>query len=141
MVRRVLGAAHARGGIRTRGGISREDRSHGEGCATFARRDKWRVASARVVDLKVPGPLPEERDTDAWVRTQPHLRDALSKISTVAHICVLEPIPRRRTLPRRKPRSSTPAPRTSARCDGGCRRSLVVANTHLFFHPGAVHDP
>ena len=126
-------------GFEPAGGLAEKTGLTREGCATFARRDKWRVASARVVDLKVPGPLPEERDTDAWVRTQPHLRDALSKVSTVAHICVLESVldddaAETKTAPGD---SSTDA--ASTNLGGGCRRSLVVANTHLFFHPGAVH--
>lgn len=126
-------------GFEPAGGLAEKTGLTREGCATFARRDKWRVASARVVDLKVPGPLPEERDTDAWVRTQPHLRDALSKVSTVAHICVLESVldddaAETKTAPGD---SSTDA--ASTNLESGCRRSLVVANTHLFFHPGAVH--
>lgn len=91
-----------------------------EGCAMFCRADRWAVAQTEIVGLKEPGPTPEEEVTAAWVKTQPHLVEALSKISTVAQLAVLEPI-------EVSDREAEVAP------------SLVVANTHLFFHPGAVH--
>ena len=85
-----------------------------EGCAMFCRSDRWKVARVKSVGLKEAGPMPGEETTAAWVRTQPHLCHALSKISTVAQLAVLEPLE-------------------------GKEVALVVANTHLFFHPGAVH--
>ena len=126
-------------GFEPAGGLAEKTGLTREGCATFARRDKWRVASARVVDLKVPGPLPEERDTEAWVRTQPHLRDALSKVSTVAHVCVLESVLDDDDDDADAEMKNVPGDSTTDAASTGRRRSLVVANTHLFFHPGAVH--
>jgi 2',5'-phosphodiesterase len=46
---------------------------------------------------------------------------AMSKISTVAQLAVLEPVA------------------TDSELDASATPALVVANTHLFFHPGAVH--
>ena len=87
-----------------------------EGCCIFVRADTWRVVDAAVVSLKRPGPMPEEEATAAFVAKQPQLREALEKISTVGLVATLEP-----------------------RRDDGARRPLVVANAHLFFHPGAMH--
>jgi 2',5'-phosphodiesterase len=92
-----------------------------EGCCVFVKADAWRVVDAAVVSLKDPGPMPEEEATAAFVRTQPHLREALAKISTVGLVVALEPR------------------RSGAENDTSARRPLVVANAHLFFHPGATH--
>lgn len=91
-----------------------------EGVATFARADRWRVATSAVVSLTRPGPSPAESATEAWIRTQPALEEALGKVSTVGQIAVLEPV-------------------AAGGADGGRRRPIVVANAHLFFHPGATH--
>jgi 2',5'-phosphodiesterase len=93
-----------------------------EGCCVFVKADAWEVVDAAVVSLKDPGPMPEEEATAAFVRTQPHLREALAKISTVGLVVKLEP---RRGK--------------GAENDTSARRPLVVANAHLFFHPGATH--
>ena len=87
-----------------------------EGCCVFVKAAAWRVVDAAVVSLKRPGPMPEEGPTAAFVASQPHLREALEKISTVGLVATLEPIR-----------------------DADERRALVVANAHLFFHPGATH--
>lgn len=87
-----------------------------EGCCVFVKAAAWRVVDAAVVSLKRPGPMPEEGPTAAFVASQPHLREALEKISTVGLVATLEPIR-----------------------DADKRRALVVANAHLFFHPGATH--
>ena len=87
-----------------------------EGCCVFVKAAAWRVVDAAVVSLKRPGPMPEEGATAAFVASQPHLREALEKISTVGLVATLEP-----------------------RRDADKRRALVVANAHLFFHPGATH--
>ncbi|ACO66256.1 predicted protein, partial [Micromonas commoda] len=96
------------------GGLTEKTGLTREGCATFCRGDEWRPVRTEETGLNTPGPMPEERDTSDWVSSQPHLADALSKVNTVAQLAVLE----------------------SAAGDG---RAVVVANTHLFFHPGAVH--
>ena len=83
-----------------------------EGCCVFVKAAAWRVVDAAVVSLKRPGPMPEEGPTAAFVASQPHLREALEKISTVGLVATLEPIR-----------------------DADKRRALVVANAHLFFHP------
>lgn len=49
----------------------------------------------------------------AFVAEHPSLEDALGRISTVAHLATLE--------------------------ETGTGRRLVVGNTHLFYHPQAVH--
>lgn len=96
------------------GGLTEKTGLTREGCATFCRGDAWRPVRTEETGLNTPGPMPEERDTSDWVSSQPHLAHALSKVNTVAQLAVLE----------------------SAAGDG---RAVVVANTHLFFHPGAVH--
>jgi len=101
------------------GSLAEKTGSTREGCATFAKKDSWRVVDATAVSLKVPGPVPEEAQTAAFVASQPHLREALDAISTVGLIATLEPVSRPDEVDERKP--------------------LVVANAHLFFHPGATH--
>jgi len=102
------------GGLTEKTGLTRE------GCAMFCRGDAWSVVRTEEVGLNTPGPMPEERDTSDWVQSrQPHLANALSKVNTVAQLAVLESVP-----------GSSSAAGSS---------SVVVANTHLFFHPGAVH--
>ena len=96
-----------------------------EGCCVFCKADAWRVVDAAVVSLKDPGPMPEEEATAAFVRAQPHLREALEKISTVGLVVALEP--RRSFLGAKNEKTKN------------ARRPLVVANAHLFFHPGATH--
>ena len=88
-----------------------------EGCCVFVKADAWRVVDAAVVSLRRPGPMPEEEATAAFVAKQPHLREALEKVSTVGLVATLEP----------------------RRADDAARKPLVVANAHLFFHPGATH--
>ena len=124
-----------------------------EGCATFWRGDRWAVAARRDVALKDvfsalavaegmaadpgagrarPADAPADRGAclalaarhaalAPALRSSPALRSALAQVSTIGQITVL--VPRR---------SAAAYP---ANPDG----PLLLANTHLFFHPRAPH--
>ena len=108
------------GGLAEKTGLTRE------GCATFVRRDRWRVMNAEVISLKQPGPMPDESEIDKFIQQQPHLQEALGKISTVGLVTTLEPVVG-------EDETNSDANKTDKRCP------VVVANAHLFFHPGATH--
>jgi len=131
-----------------------------EGCATFWRADRWAVAARRDVAMKdvfaalavaegldsVDGavsPSPSFRPPDApadrgaclalaarhaalapALRSCSHLRAALAQVSTIGQVTLL--------VPRKKGGVTADA---STAPDG----PLLVANTHLFFHPRAPH--
>jgi len=97
-----------------------------EGSATLWRADRWRLAEEGVTEMRMRD-LVAEGDPPRWMprggypfldalRTRhPALTGVLSKVTTAALIVTLEPI------------------------DPAADRALVVANSHLFFHPRASH--
>jgi 2',5'-phosphodiesterase len=122
-----------------------------EGCATFWRADRWALVARRDVALKDvfaavgaaaglegsdssrprPADAPADRGACAALAARhaalapalassPALRSALAQVSTIGQVSLL--VPRA---------TARPAPNP----DG----PLLVANTHLFFHPRAPH--
>lgn len=83
-----------------------------EGCALFVR-DRFRVARSRDVDLTALAI--EDPELAPFLGAHPELVEVFEKITTVAQLALLEP------------------------AGGADENSVVVANTHLFFHPNAVH--
>ena len=91
----------------------------GEGCALFVRQEAYTVASFTDIDLRLGlhgQQLPQAHDALAPLLTaQPGVLTALGKVNTIAQVAVLIPT-----------------------AHGSSRPPLVVANTHLYFHPGAT---
>ena len=86
-----------------------------EGQATFVRDSKYRIADAQVVSLRDSFAEPNgaaAAEAGPFLRALPNIREALGKLGTVASLLRLEPVL-------------------------GDLCPLCVANTHLYFHPGA----
>ena len=94
----------------------------GEGCALCVRSDRYRVADFACVDLRAglgaAGLPTPPAALMPLLSAHPGLVTALGRVNTVAQLAVLLPVQGGEALP--------PPP-------------LLVANTHLFFHPGAPH--
>jgi 2',5'-phosphodiesterase len=94
----------------------------GEGCALCVRSDRYSVAELRHVDLRagaLPG-LPTPPSALApLLGAHPAMLTAMGRVNTVAQLAVLLPVKQSGDM-------AAPPP-------------LLVANTHLFFHPGAPH--
>ena len=96
----------------------------GEGCALCVRSDRYTVAELANVDLRAglgaTSSLPTPPSALApLLGAHPAMVTAMGRVNTVAQLAVLLPVKR----------------------SGDCERlpPLLVANTHLFFHPGAPH--
>jgi 2',5'-phosphodiesterase len=99
-----------------------------EGSATFWRTARFRLAGERDVDLRRAFErVGEEEDGPhaqfaPLVRASPALAEALQKVTTIAQVTLL-----------------LPAAEQDAGEGDAAARPLLVANTHLFFHPFAPH--
>ena len=118
------------------GGLVEKTGKTREGCATFVKRDAWRVVGFETISLKQPGDFPGEEGLSKFIQTQPHLQEALGKISTVGLVVTLEPVVAFAAVGKD---GTTTKEKQDDEKKKDNRRPTVVANAHLFFHPGATH--